>query len=114
MRTAGIALIISLIAAPCAGMEISRVATCDGGEVLRLRGDVTAGDYVKFRSHFGGERMIVGLDLDSAGGSLYEGFRIATLTRRKRLSTFVAKECDSACAFIFCLAGNDMFPVKRR
>jgi hypothetical protein len=105
MQVARIILIISLtvaISGPSSGMEISRVAGC-GGDVLRLRGDIKAGDYVKFRSNFGGERRIVGLELDSPGGSLDEGFRIAILTRQKRLSTYVSKECDSACAFVFLM-----------
>jgi hypothetical protein len=91
MRAAGIALIISLVAAPCAGMEISRVARCAGSDVLRLRGDIEAGHYVKFRSYFDGGRRIVGLELDSPGGSLYEGLRIATMTRERRLSPFVGE-----------------------
>jgi hypothetical protein len=110
-RMAGIALIMSFTATPCTGMEISRVAGCAGGDVLRLRGDIEPGDYVKFRSYFDGERRIAGLDLDSPGGSLYEGFRIATMTRERRLSTFVAKECDSACAFIFLL-GSKRYAAK--
>lgn len=96
-------LIVSFIAAPSTGMEISRSARCDGGDVLTIRGDIKAGDYVKFRSQFRGERRIAGLELDSPGGSLHEGVRIAELTRQRRLWTFVAKECDSACAFIFLL-----------
>lgn len=91
------------ISGPCAGMEISRLAGCAGGDVLKLRGDIEPGDYVKFRSYFHDQRRIVGLDLHSAGGSLREGVQIAVLTRQKRLSTFVGKECDSACAFIFLL-----------
>jgi hypothetical protein len=91
-----------LLTEPCAGMEISRVESC-AGDVLKLRGDIVAGDYLKFRSHFGDQGRIAGLDLDSTGGSLHEGSRIAALTRKKRLSTFVSKECDSACAFIFLL-----------
>jgi hypothetical protein len=98
-----VALAVSLIAMPSAGMEISRVASCDGGDVLKLRGDIKRGDYVKFRSQFDGQRRIAGLDLDSPGGLLNEGVRIALLTRHKRLSTFVAKQCDSVCAFIFLL-----------
>src|SRR4051812_32525006 len=39
----------SLLAVPSEAMEISRVR-CDGGDVLKLRGDIVAGDYVKFRS----------------------------------------------------------------
>jgi hypothetical protein len=103
MPLAATALIMTLIAAPSAAMEISRVAGCDGGDVLKLRGDVERGDYVKFRSQFGDQRRIVGLDLDSSGGSLHEGVRIAAMTRQKRLATYVAGECDSACAFIFLL-----------
>jgi hypothetical protein len=94
-----------LLIEPCASMEISRVASC-AGDVLKLRGDIAAGDYVKFRSYFDDQGRIAGLDLDSTGGSLHEGSRIAALTRKKRLSTFVSKECDSACAFIFLLGSK--------
>jgi hypothetical protein len=114
MRVAKTILIIALtvaISEPSAGMEISRVAGCAGGDVLRLRGDFKAGDYVKFRSYFADQRRVVGLDLDSPGGSLPEGFRIAILTRQKRLSTYVAKECDSACAFVF-LMGRKRYVSK--
>jgi hypothetical protein len=91
-------------------MEISRVESC-AGDVLKLRGDIVAGDYVKFRSYFGDQGRIAGLDLDSIGGSLHEGSRIAALARKKRLSTFVPKECDSACAFIFLL-GRKRYVAK--
>jgi len=111
MRVAAITLIISLTATPCIGMEISRIAGCDGGDVLKLRGDIKPGDYVKFRAHFDGERRIAGLVLDSPGGMLHEGVRIAMLTRQKRLSTFVPKGCDSACAFIFLL-GSKRYVAK--
>jgi hypothetical protein len=105
-RTILIALAI-FFASECAGMEISRVASC-GGDVLRLRGAVDDGDYVRFRSYFGSERRIVGLDISSEGGSLYEGFRIAYLARHKRLVTYVSNECNSVCAFIF-LASRKRF-----
>jgi hypothetical protein len=93
-----------------AAVEISRVAGCDG-DVLKLRGDILAGDFAKIRSHFRDQRRIAGLDLDSPGGSLYEGLRIALLTRQKKLSTYVAKGCDSACAFIFML-GRKRYVAK--
>lgn len=91
-------------------MEISRVS-CEGGDVLKLRGDIKPGDFVKFRAQFADPPRIAGLDLDSPGGSLHEGARIAMLTRQKRLSTYVAKECDSACAFIFLL-GSKRYVAK--
>src|ERR1700749_3494523 len=99
MRQSRSVLIVPLLALSfghCAAMEVSRIS-CAGGGVLRLGGDIEAGDYLKFRSYFGGERRIVGLDLESTGGSLREGVLIAALTRQKRLATFVGKECDSAC-----------------
>jgi hypothetical protein len=105
MRQAAAVFIVTLVtlsSGPGAAMEVSRVS-CESGDVLKLRGDVKAGDFVKFRAHFRNQRRIAGLVLDSDGGSLHEGARIAMLTRKKRLSTFVAKECDSACAFIFLL-----------
>jgi hypothetical protein len=108
MRACKLILILALTAAVSeqgAAVEISRLVDCHGGDVLRLRGSIENGDYVKFRSYFG-NRRIVGLDLHSAGGSLDEGVRIAALTRQKRLSTFVGKECDSACAFIFLLGAK--------
>jgi hypothetical protein len=88
------------LSAECASMEISRVAGCTG-DVLRLRGDIVEGDYVRFRSYFSAQRKVIGIDLSSKGGNLYEGFRIAIFTRQKRLTTYVSGECDSACAFIF-------------
>jgi hypothetical protein len=105
-RICQLILITSLIGAisePGVAMEISRLTGCNGGDVLRLRGPIEHGDYRKFRTYFADPRRIVGLDLHSGGGSLYEGVRIAALTRQKRLATFVGKECDSACAFIFLL-----------
>jgi hypothetical protein len=98
-----ITALTTTISAPGTALEISRLVGCVGGDVLRLRGPIDDGDFAKFRSHFGDPRRIVGLDLHSGGGSLYEGVRIAALARQKRLATFVAKECDSACAFIFLL-----------
>jgi hypothetical protein len=97
-----IVTLVTLSSGRGAAMEVSRVS-CESGDVLKLRGDIKPGDFVKFRAHLGDQRRIAGLDLDSPGGSLHEGVRIAMLTRQKRLSTFVAKECDSACAFIFLL-----------
>lgn len=94
-----LAIAAIVFAGECAGAEISRLSGCSG-DVLRLRGVIEHGDYLRFRSYFG-ERKIIGLDLDSDGGSLEEGFLIARFAQRKRLTVYVAEECDSACAFIF-------------
>lgn len=89
-----------VVTSNCVAMEFSRIPGCFG-DVLKLKGDIRDGDFVHFRGHLGTERRIVGLDLDSGGGSLDEGFRIAMLARQKQIATYVSGECDSACAFIF-------------
>ncbi|WP_225646137.1 ATP-dependent Clp protease proteolytic subunit [Bradyrhizobium australafricanum] len=81
-------------------MEFSRVQGCFG-DVLKLSGDIRDGDFVRFRGYLATERRVVGLDLDSRGGSLYEGFRIAMLAHQRQIASYVSGECDSACAFIF-------------
>lgn len=91
---------VALSATTCLAMEFSRVPGCFG-DVLKLSGDIRDGDFVRFRGYLSAERRIVGLDLDSGGGSLDEGFRIAMLARQKQIATYVSGECDSACAFIF-------------
>ncbi len=105
MRIAGCVLnaVLVLMSTNRLAMEFSRVSGCFG-DVVKLRGDIRDADFVHFRGYLGTERRIVGLDLDSGGGSLYEGFRIAMLVHQKQIATYVSGECDSACAFIF-LAG---------
>ena len=96
----GVALTLMLMSTNCLAMEFSRIPGCRG-DVLKLSGDIADGDFVKFRARVGSERRIVGLDLNSGGGSLHEGLRIAMLAHRKQIATYVSGECDSACAFIF-------------
>ena len=89
-------------------MEMHRLRTCSG-VVLRLRGEVKQGDYLRLRSHFKRAHTILGLDVSSYGGDLEEGLRIADLTRREKLTVYVSDECDSACADIFFAATKRYF-----
>jgi hypothetical protein len=89
----------------CSALQIRRVATCSG-VVLHMRGDFKGGDYARFKSHFRKKDIVIGLDLGSDGGDLEEGLQIANLARRKKLSVYVAEECDSVCAFIFLTAAK--------
>jgi hypothetical protein len=85
-----------ILSGTCCALEIRRVAACSG-VVLRLRGDFKEGDYARFKSHFRKKNLVVGLDLSSDGGDLEEGVQIANLARQKKLSIYVAEECDSVC-----------------
>jgi hypothetical protein len=92
-----------ILSGTCFALEIRRVAACSG-VVLRLRGEFKEGDYVRFKSHF--RKDVIGLDLSSNGGDFEEGVQIANLARQKKLSIYVAEECDSVCAIVFFAAAK--------
>jgi hypothetical protein len=92
----------------CEAAQIERMSSCSG-TVLRLRGDIKIGDYARLNAHFRGKEAIAGLDLSSDGGDFEEGLRIANLVRSKKLTVYVAGECDSACAFVFFSAAKRYF-----
>ena len=84
----------------CSALEIRRVAACSG-VALQLRGDIKEGDYRRLKTYFKRREKIIGFDLSSDGGILEEGLRIADFTRRKKLTVYVADECNSVCADVF-------------
>jgi hypothetical protein len=95
-------LVLVALVQPASAVRIKRVGT-DSGVVLRLRGDVKAGDYGRLKSILQ-NRAVVGLEIRSGGGSLEEGLDIARVVRDKGLVVYASKECDSACALIFFAA----------
>jgi hypothetical protein len=98
-------LLAMILSGTCSALEIRRVAACSG-VVLRLRGDFRDGDYARFKSQFRKKVAVIGLDLSSDGGDLEEGVQIANLAREKKLSVYVAEECNSICAFVFFSAAK--------
>jgi hypothetical protein len=95
-------LVLVALVQPASAVQIKRVGT-GSGVVLRLRGDVKAGDYGRLKSILQ-NGAVVGLEIRSGGGSLEEGLDIARVVRDKGLVVYASKECDSACAFIFLAA----------
>jgi hypothetical protein len=93
-------LLAVALSGTCAAAQIEPMSVCSG-VVLRLRGDIKTGDYSRLIAHFKRREAVVGLDLSSDGGDFEEGLRIADLVRSKKLTVYVAGECDSACAFVF-------------
>jgi hypothetical protein len=81
---------------------------------LRLRGDIKEGDFSQLKSYFRRKETIVGFDLSSDGGIFEESLRIAELTRRKRLTVYVAGECSSACSDVFFAAAKRYFEADSR
>jgi hypothetical protein len=95
-------LVLVALVQPASAVQIRRVVT-DSGVVLRLRGDVTAGDYRRLKMVLQ-NGSVVGLEIRSGGGSLEEGLDIARVVRERGLVVYAPKECDSVCAFIFFAA----------
>jgi hypothetical protein len=87
---------------PATALQINRVQT-DAGTVLRLRGDVKNGDYVRLKSALQND-SVIGLEITSGGGSLEDGLDIARVVRDRGLVVYALKECDSVCALIFLAA----------
>ncbi len=94
-------MLVSLIQ-PAGALQIKRVHT-DFGIVLRLHGDVRIGDFRRLETALQ-DASLVGLELESGGGSLEEGLDIARVVRDKALVVYASRECDSACALIFFAA----------
>ena len=95
-------LVLVALIQPASAIDIKRLRT-DFGTVLRLRGDVRAGDYGRLNWILQNE-SIVGLEIRSGGGSLEDGVEIARIVRDKGLVVYVSRKCDSVCAFIFFAA----------
>ena len=100
----GLCLFLAIVlSGTCSALEIRRVVACPG-VVLRLRGHIKEGDYLRLTTYFKRKEKIIGFDLSSDGGILEEGLRIADFTRRKKLTVYVADECNSVCADVFFAA----------
>src|SRR6478752_6467602 len=95
-------LVLVALVQPASAVQIRRVMT-DSGTVLRLRGNVTDGDYLRLKNILQND-AVVGLEIRSGGGSLEAGVDIARIVRDRKLVVYASRECDSVCAFIFFAA----------
>src|ERR1700722_9641651 len=84
-------LVLVALVQPASAVQIKRVGT-DSGVVLRLRGDVKAGDYGTLKS-IQQNGAVVGLEIRSDGGSLEEGLDIARVVRDKGLVVYASEKC---------------------
>src|SRR3954466_9755344 len=102
--TAGLAALLLLVALaqPAGAFQVKRAETASG-IILRLRGDVRAGDYGRLKAVLQ-DPAVVGLEIRSGGGSLEDGFDIARIVQDRRLVVYASKECESVCALIFFAA----------
>ena len=95
-------LVLVALVHPVGAFQIRRVAT-GAGVVLKLRGDVRAGDYERLKTILQ-NGSVAGLEIRSGGGSLQDGFDIARVVRDKGLIVYASKECE---------LGVRLHPVRR-
>lgn len=93
---------------------VTSVPSQDGQTVIVLRGDIVDGDSARLldaiRAANAAGRRVSGVRLDSPGGSLVEGMRLATALRDGRIASVVANgaTCASAC-FVAFAGGAEKF-----
>jgi hypothetical protein len=86
----------------------------DGKVIVELTGSIAAGDSAQLedqiRSANAAKRVVYAVRLNSPGGSLLEGVKLAVLIRNGKIATSVTSgsKCASAC-FIAFAAGTEKF-----
>lgn len=119
LRMAGIACVVSLLCSPTAlGAQFSETNSADSRGSIVLTGDITRGDadrltqfietnFVKKR------RSLTAIYLDSNGGVLEEGSRIAEIVRRLDVAVVVGDTavCRSACFLILAASTQRIIGV---
>src|SRR5258708_17937552 len=76
-------LVLIALVQPASAFQIRRVVS-DSGVVLRLRGNVTAGDYRRLKTILQ-NGSVVGLEIRSRGGSVADGLALAPAPATKRV-----------------------------
>lgn len=108
-------LLTSAIPAPSAQLDSS--ITKEGKVVIALYGDIEQGDAESFsnivKTANAQGKVVSGLRLNSQGGNLAEGFKLADLVKFAKIATIVPNGslCASACFLIFA-GGEQRFASR--
>jgi len=108
--TAGLALSVSIAAAA----EIKSVNLKDDSVEISISGKIASGDAdlvaARVKAATDAGKSVTSVRLNSDGGSLLEGVRLAAIVRSAKLSTNVGQNatCASACFLVFA-AGDTKF-----
>jgi len=110
----GIALLTIFNALPASCAEIERHVAADESVAISIAGEIVEGDAEALRLEIqraqSAKLSISEVQLNSIGGSLYEGTSLARVVRAASLNTSVARSniCASACFLVFA-AGSTKF-----
>jgi len=109
-----LALTVLLCPRDAASADIKSVVGKDGSVLVWISGEIVPGDSDAFSAAVkqanDAGKFVANVRLNSRGGNLLEGIKLADAVRFGRMSTNVGKDaaCASACFFIFA-AGNTKF-----
>jgi hypothetical protein len=107
-------VVAGFLVAPALSATITSLPGKHGGVIIQISGQVTPGDAGVFTSAVklanAAGKVIESVQLNSTGGSLLEGVRLAGAIREAKISTAVGQGavCASACFLIFA-AGDPKF-----
>ena len=99
---------------PCQGSsaEIKSIGDRDGRITIVMTGRITPGDTDAFTAEVkranDAKKIVANVSLNSLGGNLLEGVKLADAVRFGKISTNVEKTCASACFLVFA-AGSTKF-----
>jgi hypothetical protein len=99
---------------PCASATVTSYITKEGKVVVVLNGEIVLGDTDQFqqivRTANNTGRIVSGIRLNSPGGNLLEGVKLADAVRFAKIATVVpnGSTCASAC-FVAFAAGAEKF-----
>lgn len=108
--TAGLALSVSIAAAA----EIKSINLKDDSVEISISGKIASGDAdlvaARIKAATDAGKLVTSVRLNSEGGNLLEGVRLAAVVRSAKLATNVGQNstCASACFFVFA-AGEAKF-----
>lgn len=94
--------------------QLTTTLSRENRTIVALMGELAEGDASRLRDIIGASnssgRPVSGIRLNSQGGSLVEGVRLAAVIQRARIATVIVSgaTCASAC-FIAFAAGNQKF-----
>jgi hypothetical protein len=119
MKSSGCAIFLGVAVAVCWGAPassatIKSLAGKHGGVIIQISGQITTGDADAFISEVkqanAARKLVENVRLNSTGGKLLEGLRLAGAIREAKLSTSVGQGavCASACFLAFA-AGDSKF-----
>ena len=112
-RTFAVSLLLTSI---CSAGQAASVTSpgADGKTLLTLSGEIIPGDadrlMAEVKAAMDDRRVIAGILLNSPGGNVAEGFRLARIVRDAKMAAIVADGavCASACFIVFA-AGAEKF-----